>query len=55
MLNENSLLKYFWADTVNTACYVLNRVLIRPILKKTTLWTFQREEACFKSPKSIWM
>jgi len=35
MLNENSLPKYFWADAVNTACYVLNRVLIRPILKKT--------------------
>jgi len=35
MLNENSLPKYFWADAVNTACYVLNRVLIRLILKKT--------------------
>jgi len=34
MLNENSLPKYFWADAVNTACCVLNRVLIRPILKK---------------------
>nr|KYP35691.1 Retrovirus-related Pol polyprotein from transposon TNT 1-94 [Cajanus cajan]KYP38474.1 Retrovirus-related Pol polyprotein from transposon TNT 1-94 [Cajanus cajan] len=35
MLNENGLPKYFWADAVNTACYVLNRILIRPILKKT--------------------
>ena len=35
MLNENSLPKYFWADVVNTTCYVLNEVLIRPILKKT--------------------
>ena len=26
MLNENSLPKYFWADAVNTACYVLNSV-----------------------------
>ncbi|KAH9698134.1 hypothetical protein KPL71_023896 [Citrus sinensis] len=25
MLNENSLPKYFWAEAVNTACYVLNR------------------------------
>jgi len=32
MLNETSLPKYFWADVVNTASYVLNRVLIRPIL-----------------------
>jgi len=42
MLNENSLPKYFWADAVNTACYVLNRVLIRPILKKTPYELFKR-------------
>ena len=35
MLNETKLPKYFWADAVNTAFYVCNRVLIRPILKKT--------------------
>lgn len=35
MINETNLPKYFWVDVVNTACYVLNRVLIRPILKKT--------------------
>jgi len=35
LLNETNLPKYFWVDVVNTACYVLNRVLIRPILKKT--------------------
>ncbi|KAH9697749.1 Integrase catalytic domain-containing protein [Citrus sinensis] len=36
MLNENSLPKYFWAEAVNTVCYVLNRVLIRPKLNKTS-------------------
>ena len=35
MLNENGLPKYFRADAVSTACYVLNRVLIKPILKRT--------------------
>ena len=35
MLNDNSLPKYFWADAVSTACHMLNRVLIRPILKLT--------------------
>jgi len=35
MLNESKLPKYFWADAVYTASYVLNRTLIRPILKKT--------------------
>ncbi|KAH9671187.1 Integrase catalytic domain-containing protein [Citrus sinensis] len=40
MLNENSLPKYFCAEAVNTACYVLNWVLIRPNLNKTSyeLW-----------------
>ena len=35
MLSESPLPKYFWADAVRTSCYVMNRVLIRPILKKT--------------------
>ena len=35
LLNETKLPKYFWADVVHTICYTLNRVLIRPILRKT--------------------
>ena len=35
MLNAFVLPKYFWMKAVNTACYVLNRIIIRPILKKT--------------------
>jgi len=35
MLSESSLPKYFWADAISTAGYVMNRVLIKPILKKT--------------------
>jgi len=34
-LNETRLPKYFWADVVHIICYTLNRVHIRPILKKT--------------------
>jgi len=41
MLNETELPKYFWANTVSTACYVLNQVLIRPILKKTLYELFK--------------
>ena len=37
LLNETNLPKYLWTHTVGTACYVLNRVLIRPILKNP-LW-----------------
>ncbi|KAL8115758.1 hypothetical protein AgCh_022311 [Apium graveolens] len=35
LLQESKLPRSFWAEAVNTACYVLNRVLIRPILDKT--------------------
>ena len=40
MLHENYLPTYFWAKVVNTSCYMLNRVLIRPSLDKTPyeLW-----------------
>ncbi|GAB2289002.1 hypothetical protein Dimus_038036 [Dionaea muscipula] len=40
MLIENNLSKYFWAEAVNTSCHILNRISIRPILKKTPykLW-----------------
>ena len=33
--SESSLPKYFCADVVSTSYYVMNKVLIRPILKKT--------------------
>ena len=34
MLHENNLPTYFWTETVNTSCYILNKVLIRPSLDK---------------------
>jgi len=41
MLNWTELPKYFWVNDVGTTCYVLNRVLIRPILKKTPYELFR--------------
>ena len=35
MLCENNLPKYFWEEAINTSCYVINKILIRPILSKT--------------------
>lgn len=35
MINQMNLHKYLWADVNNTACHVLNRIVIRPILHKT--------------------
>ena len=34
MIHENNLAKHFWAEAVNTACYVQNRLYIIPILEK---------------------
>jgi len=41
MIHENNLAKHFWAEVVNTACYVQNRIYIRPILEKTTYELFK--------------
>lgn len=35
LIQESKLPKKFWTEAVNTACYVLNRVLIRLIILKT--------------------
>ena len=36
MLHENNLPTYIWAEAINTSCYILNRVLIRPSLDNTS-------------------
>ena len=36
MLLANSVPKYFWAEAIATACYIINRAMIRPLLKKTS-------------------
>lgn len=35
MLCEKHLPNYFWAEVVNTAAYILNKVLIRAMISKT--------------------
>ena len=49
MLNEYNLLKYFWAEVINTACYLSNRVFIRPILNKTPyeLWNERKPKISY--------
>jgi len=41
MIHENNLAKHFWAEAVNTTCYVQNRIYIRPILEKTVYELFK--------------
>ena len=44
LLNDTPLPKYFWAEAVNTACYIMNKALIRPILKKTPYELFNNRK-----------
>ena len=45
MLCENGQPKYFWTEAVNTACYITNRALIRPLLKKTLYELFRGKKS----------
>ena len=40
MIQETDMAKHFWAEVVNTTCYIQNRISIRYILGKTPyeLW-----------------
>src|ERR1044071_9925640 len=35
MLISSGFAPSFWAEVVNTACYIINRAMLRPILDKT--------------------
>lgn len=35
MLNETDFSKHFWEDALSISCYVINHILIRPIINKT--------------------
>ncbi|KAK2452140.1 putative mitochondrial protein [Trifolium repens] len=41
MMHETKLAKHFWAEAVNTACYIQNRIYIRPLLNQTTYELFK--------------
>ena len=49
MLCENSLPNYFWAEVVNTFCYILNRILFRKILNKISyeLWKDKKQNILY--------
>jgi len=41
MLIASGLARNFWAEALNTSCYVINRCMIRPILNKTPYELFK--------------
>src|ERR1044072_2155472 len=44
MMQETNIAKHFWAEAVNTACYIQNRISIRPILNKTPYELWKNKE-----------
>lgn len=49
LLNEHSTPEHFWAEAVNTSCYIINRVIIRKGLNKTPyeLWKKKKPSILF--------
>ncbi|GJV00434.1 retrovirus-related pol polyprotein from transposon TNT 1-94 [Tanacetum coccineum] len=45
MLNEQSIPQKFWCNAIDTSTYILNRILIRPILGKTPYEIFRVKES----------
>ena len=43
MIQDYGLPLYFWAEATQTACYIINRVSIRPIIKKTPYELFREQ------------
>ena len=43
MIQDYGLPLYFWAEATLTACYIINRVSIRPIIKKTPYELFREQ------------
>jgi hypothetical protein len=41
MIIETDMAKYFWAEAINTRCYVHKRIYIRLILNKTPYELFK--------------
>ena len=52
MINETNMAKHFWAEAVNTACYIQNRISIRPIIEKTPyeLWKNRKPNISYFHP-----
>jgi len=41
MLIASGIARNFWAETLNTSCYIINRCMIKPILNKTPYELFK--------------
>ncbi|GJX95452.1 retrovirus-related pol polyprotein from transposon TNT 1-94 [Tanacetum coccineum] len=53
MLNEQTIPQKFWCNAVDTSTYILNRILIRPILGKTPYEIFRGDYIDHKSTSGV--
>jgi len=44
LLIERKIALYFWVEVVSTACYIINRVFLRPSLVKKSPMSFSKVE-----------
>jgi hypothetical protein len=47
MLDEHMIPRHFWAEAINTACYILNRIFLHSLLNLTPF------ELCFRCQPSV--
>src|SRR3954469_21990537 len=52
MINGTNMAKHFLSETINTACYIQNRISIRPILNMTPseLWKIRKPNNSYFHP-----
>ena len=53
MLHGNNLPNYYWAEAINTSCYILNRILIRPSLEKTPYELWKKPHMNFGKTRNL--
>jgi len=47
ILNESNVDKYYWAEGINTSCYILNRVSVRIFLNRPCMNSEKEESQTF--------
>ncbi|XP_075083442.1 uncharacterized protein LOC142167181 [Nicotiana tabacum] len=54
MMIASGLPKSLWAEAANTACYLMNKRMVKPILEKNPYELLRGKKSQHHSPESIW-
>ena len=55
MLNESNVSEFLWAEAVSTACYIINRVYLRPLTSKTAYEIFNGRKPTISCFHTFWL